>query len=90
MTYVMGRMIQALEILEFEVKEISMSNVFGTEIVTAEKGTDRGLIEISWGTNGTARVIKPNGSVKWLYEKSIAQIGRALVQTIEANTYPKH
>lgn len=82
--------IGALESLGFEVKEVSMSCVFGTEIVTAEKGTDRGLIEISWGTNDTAKVIKPNGSVKWLYEKSKAQIRRALVQTIEANTYPKH
>lgn len=59
-------------------------------IVEGVRETDKGTIEVAWDCyrlKGTARVVKPNGSVKWLYEKSDAQILRAIDQTIEANTY---
>jgi hypothetical protein len=57
----------------------------GLEIVTAEMETPRGTLSIYCGSNGTARVDKPNGSHKWYYEKTVGQIRAALVQTIEFN-----
>lgn len=82
----MDKKIEMLKNLGFEV-EIIDNKVLGTKIVMAYRDTKRGTIYVALGDNGTARVVKPNGTIKWLYDKSDAQIRRALVQTIEANTY---
>lgn len=63
----------------------SRETMLGISIVEGKIETGRGALEVAWGTNGTARVIKPNGTVKWLYEKSFPQIARALEQTIWCN-----
>lgn len=78
---------ELLEKLGFTV--IDFKHDFGTGIVAGALTTDNGNIEIDWGDNGTARVFKPNGTVKWFYEKSDAQICRILRQIIEANTYKR-
>lgn len=39
-------------------------------------------LRIFCGTNGTARIDKPNGTHKWVYEKSYAQIGAIIRQTL--------
>ena len=57
----------------------------GVEIITATAETKNGILEIVCGSNGCARLAKPNGSIKWVYEKSYAQIRRIAEQTIEAN-----
>lgn len=59
-------------------------------IIEASYTTDNGNIEISWGTNGTVKVYKPNGKVKWLYEKTDAQVCNVLRQTIKANAYRRY
>jgi len=40
----------------------------------AKQETSRGTLHIYCGTNGTARIDKPNGTHKWVYEKTPAQI----------------
>lgn len=51
-------------------------------IYEAEMETPRGTLHIYGGVNGTARLDKPNGTHKWLYEKTVAQVGAAIRQTI--------
>ena len=51
-------------------------------IYEAETETQRGTLHIYGGVNGTARLDKPNGTHKWLYDKSIAQVGAAIRQTM--------
>ena len=51
-------------------------------IYEAEAETPRGTLHIYGGENGTARLDKPNGTHKWLYDKSVAQIGAAIRQTL--------
>ena len=48
---------------------------------TAE--TERGTLRIYCGTNGTARLDKPNGTHKWYYEKTPAQIAAVIKQTMD-------
>lgn len=83
----MEKKVNILNSLGFEVKGIQENRVFGTAVVEASRQTARGTLEVIWGDNGTARVVKPNGTVKWLYDKSDAQVRRALVQAIEANNF---
>ena len=68
--------------LEFTITSETEQN--GIWLVEAEKELPAGTCKVAWGDNGTARVIKPNGAVKWHYERSDAQIRRAIIQTIEA------
>lgn len=49
----------------------------------ATKETSRGTLHIFCGTNGTARIDKPNGTHKWVYEKTPNQISALLRQTME-------
>lgn len=49
----------------------------------ATKETSRGTLRIFCGTNGTARIDKPNGTHKWVYEKTPNQIAALLRQTME-------
>ena len=39
-------------------------------------------LRIFCGSNGTARIDKPNGTHKWVYEKSYAQICAIIRQTL--------
>lgn len=54
-------------------------------IIFAETETGRGTLSVTCGINGTACVIKPNGTRKWYYEKTYAQIYAILKQTIDCN-----
>lgn len=57
-------------------------NILGREMLKASiKVGDRAL-SIICGNNGTARIDKPNGTHKWVCEKSYAQIGALLRQTL--------
>ena len=49
----------------------------------AKAWTQRGWLHIFCGENGTARIDKPNGTHKWVYEKTPNQIGALLRQTME-------
>lgn len=51
-------------------------------IYEAEAETQRGTLHIYGGVNGTARLDKPNGTHKWLYDKTVAQVGAAIRQTM--------
>lgn len=53
------------------------------ECFEGELEFDRGTLHIFCGTNGTARIDKPNGSHKWVYEKTPAQISAQLLKIIE-------
>lgn len=59
--------------------------VLGQEAFEAELETRSGKLRILCfdGCKPTARVDKPNGSHKWLYEKTPAQLRRAVLQAIE-------
>ena len=89
MKYMTERMMNWMSNNGFTIIETATSPL-GAEIITAKKETDRGSMQVDWCENGTARVLKPNGSVKWLYRKTDAQICRALLQTVEANTDRKY
>jgi hypothetical protein len=52
-----------------------------TELCEIETG--RGTLHIVLGVNGTARIDKPNGTHKWVYEKTPAQITAQLKQIIK-------
>jgi len=45
--------------------------------------TSRGTLHIYCGENGTARIDKPNGTHKWVYEKTPAQIAAQIKQIAE-------
>ena len=55
---------------------------YPNDIFEAEIDTPRGTFHIVCASNGTARLDKPNGSHKWAYEKSPAQLGFILRQTL--------
>lgn len=49
----------------------------------AEIETSRGTLHVICGTNGTARIDKPNGTNKWVYEKTPNQIAALLRQVLD-------
>lgn len=51
----------------------------------AKLWTQRGWLHIFCAPNGTARIDKPNGTHKWVYEKTPAQIAALLKQVIDFN-----
>lgn len=53
-------------------------------IIEGTKQIGNKTIEIAVGTNGCMRVLKPNGKVKYYYEKSPAQVGKIIEQIIKA------
>lgn len=55
------------------------------ETVSADIETKKGPFWITVGTNGCGVFLKPNGTSKWVYEKSPAQICRIAQQVIKAN-----
>ena len=86
MTYLEERRTGMLRKLGFEVKE-SIGGMNTT--VYGEIETGKGKLAVMWGgrrSNDTAVVMKPNGTTKWLYEKTDAQILSTIRQTIKANT----
>lgn len=55
----------------------------GMVCIEAETETPRGTLRIHCGENGTARIDKPNGTHKWVYEKTPAQIAAQLRQVLD-------
>ena len=49
----------------------------------AKVWTKRGWLRIACAENGTARIDKPNGTHKWVYEKTPNQIAALLRQVLE-------
>ena len=49
----------------------------------AKVWTQRGWLRVMCGTNGTARIDKPNGTHKWVYEKTPNQIAAQLRQVLD-------
>ena len=80
----LARRIAGLKKNGFEITEVQEAGC----VIRAAKKVDSGKIEVLW-QNNAVWVWKPNGTVKMLYERSEAQVYRALIQTIEANTYLK-
>lgn len=66
-----------MEIIATEVKVINLT------CIEAKRETSRGTLHIYCGENGTARIDKPNGSHKWVYEKTPAQIAAQIKQIVE-------
>ena len=66
-----------LEIIEKNVTVLDLN------CYEAKKETSRGTLHVYCGTNGTGRIDKPNGTHKWVYEKTPAQITALLKQIIE-------
>ena len=54
--------------------------VLNLTCIEAEMQTPCGVLHVYCGTNGTARIDKPNGTRKWVYEKTPAQIAAQLNQ----------
>lgn len=73
----MERYIKALESLGMTITEIH-ERTFEAEIETPS-----GKLTVYCGGNGCAKICKPNGACKWLYEKSYAQVRRAVEQSLE-------
>lgn len=71
--------------LKFAGMEIIGENVtvLGLNCYEAKLETARGTLHIYCGDNGTARIDKPNGTHKWVYEKTPKQITAQLKQVIE-------
>ena len=57
--------------------------VLGNHCIEAELEMNRGVLHIYCGVNGTARIDKPNGTHKWVYEKTPNQITAQLKQIID-------
>lgn len=57
----------------------------GLTCYEAETETPRGTLRVYCGENGTARIDKPNGSHKWVYEKTPNQIAALLRQVLDFN-----
>lgn len=55
----------------------------GMTCYEAEIETTRGTLHILCGTDGTARIDKPNGTHKWVYEKTPNQIAAQLRQVLD-------
>ena len=54
--------------------ESTETTVLGVKVIEASRKIGDRDIRITCGDNGTARIDKPNGTHKWVYEKSPAQI----------------
>lgn len=59
------------------------ATILDTKVFTAAVQTDRGELKIVCGGKGTARIDKPNGTHKWVYEKTPAQISAIIKQTLD-------
>lgn len=57
--------------------------VLGADVFEAQIETSRGVITVICGSNGTARIDKPNGTHKWYCEKTSGQLRSAVKQTID-------
>ena len=74
-----SRWLNMLKGAGLEIKSFDEEN----GIFEAGTETPRGTLHIYGGVNGTARLDKPNGTRKWLYDKTPAQIGAAIRQTLD-------
>ena len=55
----------------------------GMVYIEAETETSRGTLSVYCGESGIARIDKPNGTHKWVYEKTPKQIAALLKQTMD-------
>lgn len=74
--------IKALQSRGFTIDRIEETPT-GTTVLEAKAETKRGTLSVCCGTNGTCRVDKPNGTHKWLYQKTMPQLFRAIDQSLE-------
>lgn len=73
--------IKALQKRGFTIDSIREATT-GPVIIEAKVETKRGTLSVYCGTNGTCRVDKPNGTHKWLYQKTMPQLFRAIDQSL--------
>lgn len=73
--------IKALQKRGFTISKIEETPM-GTTVLEAKAETKRGTLSVYCGTNGTCRVDKPNGTHKWLYQKTMPQLFRAIDQSL--------
>ena len=57
--------------------------IFGRTYCEAEKDTPRGKLHVICGQNGTARINKPNGARKWVYERTPNQLADQLNKILD-------
>ena len=70
-------------ILQAGMEIIGEETLGSLSAYTAQIMTPRGALKIACGTNGTARLDKPNGTHRWVYEKTPNQIRALIKQTLD-------
>lgn len=80
--YCLSHYIDAVKQCGMEIVDEELT-VLETKVFTAKVEMARGDLKIVCGGNGTARVDKPNGTHKWVYEKTPNQIAALLKQTMD-------
>jgi len=73
---------QVLENIGFTLKNETTMECRPTKIYEMKVGFT-GRFEVALEDNGTARLLKPNGTYKWLVEKTPAQLGAICRQTLD-------
>lgn len=81
----MERYKKAIEAQGFTI-ESTEKTMLGMQVIEASRKIGDRTLSIICGSNGTARIDKPNGTHKWVYEKTYAQIGALLKQTLSFYT----
>lgn len=76
------RLQKMLEALGFTTRILEHN---GKELIDGTLEIGDRKIAIICGMNGTARIDKPNGTHKWVYERTPAQIAATLRQIIDCN-----
>lgn len=76
------RLQKMLEALGFTTRILEHN---GREIIDGTMAIGDRKLAIICGLNGTARIDKPNGTHKWVYERTPAQLAAILRQTIACN-----
>lgn len=76
------RLQKMLEALGFTTRILEHN---GREMIDGTMAIGDRKLAIICGLNGTARIDKPNGTHKWVYEKTPAQLAAILRQTITCN-----
>ena len=81
--YTTQQYMDALRAAGLTIIAIGATALHGVQVVEAAANTPRGELSILCGANGAARIDKPNGTHKWMYDKSPAQVAAAVKQTLE-------
>lgn len=86
MSITMERYAKAIEAQGLTV-ESTEKTMLGKQVIEASRKVGDREIRILCSLDGTARIDKPNGTHKWVYEKSPAQIHAILKQTLAFYTF---